>query len=392
MAGVPGTPGLPGPGVAVGPYGPDELDGSTAKVKLATVLDQTCDSEVKMLGVAELRALLTAWKRAHNDGEEPTEEEEATGEQITALAHRLRQGGTPYVDFGVWRSHGSDLGRVLKFAAYFRNAQGQFTAKEIVGPTTFSDWERSWRVFAFAMELLGAASRTRLEKYRLTIAALNRDYPTMWWLTALADIKMRRTHIERIRRRLLDEHTELTGVGLRSEYDPSLPWDSCFREAARDREFWMQEVEKKVIQFTTHQRSRTELVDPGFGSLTFAPPVGGGPAGAAPGATGEPRKKRKTHGERRAAAAANAVAGAGDAAPKGGKGKAPKGGGKGKSKDINAQKGGRFKYDHNGVQICWNWNNSRTGCSEPCPQGRRHICEICRDSQPPASHRTCEHA
>ena len=67
----------------------------------------------------ELRDLLTRWKQAENDNEDTAEDEEAMGDQISALAHRLRQGGTPFVDFGVWRSHGTELGRVIKFAAYF---------------------------------------------------------------------------------------------------------------------------------------------------------------------------------------------------------------------------------------------------------------------------------
>ena len=67
----------------------------------------------------------------------------------------------------------------------------------------------------------------------------------------MAACKMRKAHIERIRRRLAGEHTELTGAGLRSPFDPSRPWDLAFPEAAQDAEFWRQEVDKKVLQVTT---------------------------------------------------------------------------------------------------------------------------------------------
>ena len=53
------------------------------------------------------------------------------------------------------------MGRVVKFAAYFPTPNGGFALKEIVGPSSYTDWERSWRVYAFAMEVLGAATRTR---------------------------------------------------------------------------------------------------------------------------------------------------------------------------------------------------------------------------------------
>ena len=386
-----GSPGLPPPIGELPPSLMGHTDGAS-KVKLATVLDQSCDAEVKILGTEELRAMLTAWKKQHNDNEEPTEEEEASGEQLTALAHRLRQGTTPYVDFGVWRPHGQDLGRACKFAAHFQTAPGVFTMKEISGPACYADWERSWRVFKFAMEMLGAASRTRLDKYKAQIENLNRDYPTMWWLVAVADIKMRKVHLERIRRRLIDEHLELTGAGLRSDFDPLCPWDQCFREAARDRDFWAQEVERKVVQVTTHQRSKAEVIDPGFGSLQFAAPAGQGATAAH--AEGPPRKApRPSKAERRAAALAGkakapAPAGGGHPAPaKGGKDK-----GKGKTRDLDRRTpAGNYFYDKAGKQLCWTWNATKNGCTEPCPNGRAHVCEVCRGEKGPAGHRTCEH-
>jgi len=179
---------------------PGEL--GCVKIKLASVLDQADDTEIKPLAISDLRAMMERWKETANDGEEPSEEEEATGEQISALAFRLRSGGTPFVDFGVWRPHGADLGRALRFAAYFLSPAGEFQRKELSGPSSFAEWARAWRVFAFAMEILNAATRTRLKRYYDTIAALNADYPGLWWLVALADHKMRRSQMERIRRRL----------------------------------------------------------------------------------------------------------------------------------------------------------------------------------------------
>ena len=389
------APGIVGTTAPVGELPPSVMGhaDSSTKVKLATVLDQSCDAEVKMVGTEELRNMLTAWKKNHNDMEEPTEEEEASGEQITALAHRLRQGTTPYVDFGVWRPHGQDLGRACKFAAHFQTAPGVFTIKEINGPTCFADWEKSWRVFKFAMEMLGAATRTRLDKYKAQIENLNRDYPSMWWLVAVADIKMRKVHLERIRRRLLDEHTELAGAGLRSDFNVTCPWDQCFREAARDRDFWAQEVERKVVQVTTHMRSKAEVVDPGFGPLHFAAPMGQGTTAAH--SEGPPRKQpRQGRAERKAKTEAGKTktgapggGGAPPPAPRGGKDK-----GKGKTRDLDRRTpAGNYFYDKAGKQLCWTWNQSKNGCTEPCPNGRAHACEVCRGEKGPAGHRTCEH-
>ena len=255
--------------------------------------------------------------------------------------------------------------------------------KEIVGPTTFGEWERSWRVFSFAMELLGAATRTRLDKYKNMMTTLNRDYPQMWWAIAMADIKMRRTHLERIRRRLTSEHHEFTEAGLKSDFDPTMPWDACFREAARDRDFWNQEVEKKVVQFATHQRSKDDLVDPGFGTLKFAQqPGGAAPSGATERTT---TKKRRANEHKGQAPGKRANKAHPQQTYNKGKGK----GGKGKDNDRKVD--GKYVVDTNGRQICWAWNRERDGCQQVCPQKRAHVCEVCRGADPPAGHRTCEH-
>ena len=56
-------------------------------------------------------------------------------------------------------------------------------------------------------------------------------------MVACADHKMRRVHLERIRRRLVNEHTELTAAGPKSQFNPDMPWDTAFRDAARDADF-----------------------------------------------------------------------------------------------------------------------------------------------------------
>ena len=377
-----------GAAILAGNPGVDEPDLDTTKVKLSTVLDQGNDTEIKVMGTAQLRVLLSKWKRESNDGEEPAEDEEATAEQISALAHRLRLGSTPFVDFGIWRAHGSDLSRVVKFAAHFPLPGGGYSTKEIVGPSSYAEWEKSWRVYTFAMEVLGAASRTRMDKYRKTVAHLNTDYPNFWWLLALADIKMRKVHIERIRRRLAEEHAELTAAGLRSDFNPELPWDASFREAARDRDFWAAEVDKKVIQFTTSQRTRTELTDPGFGDLRFSSGAGSGNPSAA--SSGDDHKRQRP-----------GAAGRVDSKKqKTGRGNAPppperssnKGAGKGKTKDFNKKDArGNYMWTADGKQICWAWNRSKSGCGTTCRDHRAHVCEICRGTQGAEGHRGCEH-
>ena len=367
---------------------PGEL--GAAKVKLSAVLDQGDDSEIRPLSNHELQLMMAQWKKKHNDDEEPTEEEEATGDQISALTFRIRSGGTPFVDFGVWRPHAVDLGRSLKFSAYFLSPTGEFQRKELVGPTTFADWTKSWKVYAFAMEMIGAATRTRLSRYAEQIATLNADYPSLWWLVSLADIKMRKTYMERTRRRLATEHAELVQSGLTSAYNANMPWDSVYREAARDNDYWQREVERKVVQFTTAQKSRPQLMDAGFGILNFASLAGAGRSSTDPMDGDGGGGKRKGRNQRRQEALKKRAVeqGGSTRAITSGDGTGGSGAkGKGKGKDPNRKVNGKYVASENDVQICWAWNKARDGCKAQCPNGRAHVCEICR-----GSHRTVDHS
>ena len=135
------------------------------KFKLSVVLDEGDDTEVMPLDPATIRTLIAEWRELENDGEDPQEDEEATGDQLATLDFRLRQGSTPFVDFAVWRPFGARFGRLLKFSAFLPLPSGGFQTKEINGPACFEDWKKSWRVFVFGMVALKAASKSKLEKY-----------------------------------------------------------------------------------------------------------------------------------------------------------------------------------------------------------------------------------
>lgn len=77
-------------------------------------------------------------------------------------------------------------------------------------------------------------------------------------------------------------------------------------------------------------------------------------------------------------------AGCSSAKPKGKAGKSGKGKekkGKGKSKiEINEAR----PFEH---QVCFEWSRKIAGCTDPCPNGRKHACEHCGS----CSHRGIEH-
>lgn len=228
FAAVPGPQQAPQAG-APGPAAATAIADQERKVKLSLVMDQGDETEVKLLNPANIRTMIADWRELENDGEDPLEEEEeeATGDQLTALDYRLKQGAMPFVDFAVWRPFGARFGRLLKFVDYFPQPKEGFVTKEINGPVSFEEWKKSWRVFVFAMVVIGAASRSRLTKYELRIQKLHETYPKFWWIIGLADIRMRSEHLERIRRRLMmAAPAPVPGVvPARGAYDPAKPWD-----------------------------------------------------------------------------------------------------------------------------------------------------------------------
>ena len=350
----------------------------TRKVKMSAVMDQADDTEVRPLEAEDLRKLVLEWRDLENDGEDPLEEEEATGDQLAALSFRLRDGGTPFVDFAVWRPFGARFGRLLKFQAYFPLASGGFQTKEINGPGSYEEWHKSWRVFAWAMSVLKAASRFRLQRYELRIAKLNETYQGMWWIVAMADIRMRSEHMERIRRNL--ERTaaqRAPGVRpLQGEFDAQRPWDMVFREAARDEAFWQEQVDRKALLFAAHVKSPGQLLDDGVGAVVA------GSEALLKAADSHPKKKKRKASEsvstspdkpKKVKKKKTKTKRQQPGAPPGGKG----GKGGAKSSDTK-QSDGRFFRDERGKQICWTWNHSADGCHNPCSSGRAHVCEWCR--------------
>ena len=290
-----------GQGSTAGPTSfPEAANQGIRKVKLASVLDQADDTEVIPLGKAMLRDLIETWKATENDDEDPAEDEEASEDQLTGLHFRLGSGATPFVDFGVWRPYGARFGRHLKFHAYIPIPGGGYQQKEFSGPNSFTEWRRSWKPFAFAMTVLGAATRTRVEKYREKIQQLTEDFPTFCWIIALADIRMRSEQMERIRRRCARKHKQLQDAGLPSQYNPSQPWDFVFREAARDEAFWTKHVDKKALMYANQLQSAEEVADEGYGcvreGMSLQVPHRQNPKAARPETAGEEPRSKKRRG------------------------------------------------------------------------------------------------
>ena len=93
-------------------------------------------------------------------------EEEATADQLAALRTKLELDVVPFADFGVFRPFAARLGRALRFQAkIWCPDEGAYITRELPGPSSFDEWRRSWRVYRYALLVLGAPTSSRLERY-----------------------------------------------------------------------------------------------------------------------------------------------------------------------------------------------------------------------------------
>ena len=355
---------------------------SAKKILASQVVDQCDGTEVVPLDAALLQSLSDDWKVILNDGEEPTEEEEATAEQLAALNARVVSGATPYVDFGVWRPYGARMGRAMKFVAHIQQADGTTLAKEISGPNSILWWKKCWKVYAYAMAVLKHASVTRLQRYADRVVSIAEEFPAYWWVVAQADIKMRSEGLERIRRDCVKRAAD----GTLKDFDKARPWDVVYREAAAS-DFWLKEVDKVITHIVTRVRSVASVQDAGYGPIVEVRSGGHlkGSRAAASETDDEPgpskkTKKKKNSGKRKRNAHG------GDAAENNHESKGPKKGGPTPgvvNLDLADRKTGEGKFtrDAAGKQLCWTYNKDKN-CPTPCPNGRSHRCEWCREDHP----------
>ena len=361
-------------------------------VKSTAVLDQGDDSEVFSLEITEVRQLAHRYKQ-FNCGIGARLEEEATADQLAALRARVLQDLVPFADFGVFRPYAERLQRTMRFQAkVFNPADGTWMSKELAGPANYEEWRRSWRVYRYALLVLGIATNSRLERYFERFSDLVRSHGTLgghslWWILAQADMRMRSERFEALRRQLESERAELVarGRGAEAELDPRKPWDSVFLRASEDELFWTQQVKETAYLYLSSLKSKGEIVDDGHHVLGVPPASGylaiadGASAGSGmtgvkktglkgvPSAPGE-GKKAKRNAARQAAELRKLRQFQQDV--KGGK---IKGGGKNKTKGGGKRSG----------ETCFRWTKDDCGCTDPCPNGRQHpVCPLCKKSHP----------
>ena len=136
----------------------------TSKIKISMVLDQADNAEVQPHIPQRFEEHDRGLEDQHERRRGPDRRRGSHWRPVVgACLPHAKWGNTLRRLWGV----AAPMGKAL-FAAFFTcPVSGECIKKEISGPATIGDWNKAWRVFGFAMEVLGAATRTRLKRYSL---------------------------------------------------------------------------------------------------------------------------------------------------------------------------------------------------------------------------------
>ena len=344
---------------------------TTRRMKNTHVLDQADETEFDVADDGQRSKWLQAYVRQM--GSLPPEEEEPSVEQMSAFAKRLLEnGGPPYADFSVWVPFGKKAYRASKYKAYLPTPSGEFIMKEIPGPSNFTQWQASFKVYRTAMLMVEAASLSTLMAYEAHIEKLTKWYPTAWHLVVSAEDRARSDHMARVKL-----NVEMDIAAMRPPprgWNSSRPWDGCFKLVTEDVNYWNVQVQSPAVSWLAQgsrglPRTPAELVAMESikgGVQTITPEVEDKNSYASP--KKAINKERKEAKKRRWKAEKEELA-----KYRSGNGGKDQGG---------TQKGG--KGNSKGEALCFSWNNGNGPCAglEPGAEcknrvKRAHRCTLC---------------
>jgi hypothetical protein len=177
-------------------------------IRLQHVLDQASNEFCAPLS-DETRSTLRQ-NHIRIAGGDPQFGKEPSGDQLSAMFHRLKNGGPPFADFAVFTPHGERHARYHKFDAQIL-VDGAWASNRIPGPKTFAAWKESWAVFKATMISLQCLPTAVIDAYEAGIAALVMMFPQDWGAVFAADEIMRGEMWRRTAERFGDR--QVSGAG-----------------------------------------------------------------------------------------------------------------------------------------------------------------------------------
>ena len=241
---------------AAPPVPPPPVAAGVGKVKMSVFCNQTSDVEVDLLDAAGIAKCYANYKKVYHLPPEPVRE--ATVEQLSIGAHFKKTKENPYWDYSLLIPFTNRLMKKVKLRGLSISPDGKFVQVELTGPPTFANWQESFALdttIAISNEITNLGPRLT---YEAKIAKFVAHWgPGCWPLIYQAESRMRGEQFLRLQRQAEAEKA----VNAAHPYDPNLPWDYIFLAAARDSDFWKDELENPALQVVTKARSLGVALD-----------------------------------------------------------------------------------------------------------------------------------
>ena len=156
------------------------------KMKLSQVADQGDESEFMVLPETKKAAFYARY--VAKVGGLPSDAEDASIEQISAVIRKVRHlGQPPYCDFAVFVPFAKKHLKAQKYQSFLLQEDGSFLSKMVPGPGCFSHWQACFRVLRTTLVMTEVISLANLMEWEAHVERLSRQFPGCWGLIAAAD-------------------------------------------------------------------------------------------------------------------------------------------------------------------------------------------------------------
>jgi len=327
--------------------------------KLETMIDQGLVDEVVTVSEADLSQGYVKYE--NRMGKPPFRRSRTSVDQYSGIAHLISLQAPSYADLSVFGPRSIRLRKRMRLGDFFIAADGTLEKCELYGPTSASDWNRSYRVLSTILVMQGAVFPEELDAYHNHIADYAARYGDRCWPTIYqVDVRMRQERMQTIRRRGVQIHNADPQAAIRAGFVENKPWRYVWTQAVLESGFWLKEIQEKCLLLLTKVSTADALLD---GDVR----VGGSGSRAS---TAQLAPERRARSPRRAAQTPLA-----------------------RTREHNANDDGTMKTNRSGKELCRNYQTGNCDASPPgapgvCPRDRRlvHQCAKCLSRDHGAHH------
>ncbi|OLQ04545.1 hypothetical protein AK812_SmicGene12363 [Symbiodinium microadriaticum] len=135
--------------------------------------------------------------------------------------------------------------KASKYRSYVTVGEGEYMLKELPGPTSFPQWSACFKVYRTALIMLNAMSVARLQAYEDFVERMARRYTNCWHLIYSAEDRARAELSARIAHRITMRVA--AGDSPPPGWSPSNPWDAVFKAILDSQDYWQEQLHQPAL-------------------------------------------------------------------------------------------------------------------------------------------------